>query len=140
MTETADSEFELYRDPDVDGCHHFRDPAACDECAKEREHDQYIDHLVKMLDGTLRDAATALSAATGNLRELRSNEVYDIELADGGSGADMLAELEDAARHLRNAERIVKWRIGLFKEDEPSIEEERENAAQAAWAARTMSP
>jgi hypothetical protein len=93
--------------------------AGCDEC-EERErleqHDRHIDHLVKMLDSTLRDAATALSAASGNLRELRSNEVYDIELTEGGAGADMLAELDDAARHLRNAERIVRWRMDLFKE------------------------
>jgi len=90
--------------------------AECEEREREEAHGKYIDHLVQVLAGEIGEALSFAGRAERSLRELRSNQVYDIELAEGGAGADMLAELQDAARHLRNAERIIKWRIDLFKE------------------------
>lgn len=113
--------------------------AECEEREREEQNARYSDELVARLAGKVAEALAAAYQAGGVVRELSSNQVYDIELAEGVAGADLFAELEDATRHLRNAERIVKWRMDLFKEDEqPSLEEERENAAQATWAAGTM--
>lgn len=106
-----------YRDPDIDGCHHCRVPADCDECAKEREHDQYIGYLVKMLDESVRNAASAVASATGWLQESVSPAVYDIEFAEGASGSDTLDDLAAAARLLRNVQRIVSERKRLLKAD-----------------------
>lgn len=90
--------------------------AECEEREREEYHAGYIADLVASLDQKVADALTATNHADGGLRELTSNRVYDVELAESTVGADMLAELADAARHLRNAKRIIEWRVGLFKE------------------------
>jgi hypothetical protein len=111
------SENRNYRDPDEDGCTHFRDPEACDECAIEREHDQHVDHLNKMLGEQVADATRAAGNAVKWLTELIGPAVYDIEFAEGWAGPDALADLEAAGRLLRNVERIVNERLRLLKEN-----------------------
>jgi hypothetical protein len=86
----------------------------CEERAAEEAHGKYIGQLVQVLAGEVGEALSFASRADGTLSELRSNHVYDVELTEGGAGGDMLDELRDAMRHLRNADRIVKWRVGLM--------------------------
>ena len=98
MTDTDPQE--LYRDPDIDGCHHFRDPATCEECAQEKAHDRHIEYRVKMLDECVNDAERAVGNATANLRDLVSGDAWYIELAEGTEGSDALDDLAAAARLL----------------------------------------
>jgi hypothetical protein len=105
-----------YRDPDIDGCGHFRDPKTCEGCAKEKEHDQYIAYLTKMLAEAVGDARRGAANADSRIRELIGLAVYDIEMAEGWEGADALADLKAADRLLRNVERIVRERLRLLKE------------------------
>jgi hypothetical protein len=108
---------ELYRDPDIDGCHHFRDPATCEECAEEKAHDQYIKYRVRMLDEAVGNAGRAVASVTANLRELVSGDAWYIELAEGTEGSDALDDLAAAARLLRNVQRIVSEKKRLLKAD-----------------------
>lgn len=86
----------------------------CEEREREEAHGRYIDQLVQALAGEVGEALSSAFRAERSLSELRSNQVYDIELTEGGAGGDMLDELRDAGRHLRNAKRIIEWRIGLI--------------------------
>jgi hypothetical protein len=106
-----------YRDPDEGGCPHCRDPKACEECAIEREHDQHIDYLNKMLGEQVADATRGTANAVKWLTELTSPAVYDIEFAEGWEGSDALADLEAAGKLLRNVQRIVNERQRLLKEN-----------------------
>src|SRR5579859_3504702 len=108
---------DLYRDPDIDGCHHFRDPATCDECAEERVHDQRIEFRVRMLDEAVGNAERAVGNATSILRELVSGDAWYIELAEGTEGSDALDDLTAAARLLRNVRRITSECKRLLKAD-----------------------
>ncbi len=83
--------------------------AACAALDNEAE----IRDGVRELADLVADAERAVSHATAVLTRLRSNQVYDIELAEGGDGADMLHELDAAARALRNAARVAQWRRNL---------------------------
>ena len=105
---------DLYRDPDIDGCHHFRDPENCNRCEDERAHDKVIESLVTNLDLFVAEARAHVREAVAALRELTSSHVYDIELAEGSDGSDGLEELADADRHLRNVYRIVRDRKRLL--------------------------
>jgi hypothetical protein len=117
MTPTPETDpQELYRDPDINGCVHCRAPADCDECETERAHRKVIESLVANLDLFANEALANVAKADAALRELTSNHVYDIELAEGADGPDGLAELADADRHLRNVCRIVRERKRLLKE------------------------
>lgn len=109
-------EFEAYRDPAEDGCHHFRDPSTCDVCAEEKIHGQHVDYRVKMLDECVNDAERAVRNATTHLRELVSGDAWYIELAEGTEGTDALDDLAAAARLLRNVGRIVREHKRLLKE------------------------
>lgn len=104
-----------YRDPGIDGCPHFRDPKACDECAAEESHDLYIAQLVQALDGDIASALQFVSGATTSLLELRG-PAYDIELAEGWDGSDAMTDLGDAAKLLRNVQRIARERLRLLRE------------------------
>jgi hypothetical protein len=115
MTETDPQE--QYRDPDEGGCHHFRDPADCDECTREREHSQRIEFRVKMLDEAVGDAKRAVGNAINNLRELVSGEAWYIELAESTDGGDALDDLDAAMRLLRNVWRITREHKRLLKAD-----------------------
>ena len=112
MTETTDPQ-ELYRDPDEGGCEHFRDPQNCDRCEDERARDKVIESLLVNLDLFVNEARANIRKAVRELRELTSDHVYDIELAEGFDGEDGLEELAAADRHLRNAYRIVRERRRL---------------------------
>lgn len=114
MSET--DEQDLYRDPDIDGCHHFRDPADCDECAREREHGQRIEFRVKMLAEAVGDAERAVGSALGNLRELTDGEAWYIELAESTDGGDMRDDLDAAMRLLRNVRRLANEHKRLLRE------------------------
>ena len=77
------------------------------------DRDAEVDEAVAELARTISTARNAVSHATVTLTRLRSNQVYDVELAEGGNGADLLHELDVAARALRNAARIAEWRRSL---------------------------
>lgn len=101
----------------TDGCHHFRDPATCDECAEEKARDQYIEYKVKMTDEAVGNAEKAVANAIANLRELVSGDAWYIELAEGTEGSDALDDLAGAARLLRNVYRITREHKRLLKAD-----------------------
>jgi len=58
------------------------------------------------LQQALRDALDGVQRAAGSLGELTSNEIYDVEYADGAQGADLRALLADAGLLLRSAHAI----------------------------------
>src|SRR5690242_16340923 len=110
MTEHVDPEFELYRDPDVDGCQHCRDPKTCQECAAE---DRAMGHMRRVASAlaartestlsTLDDLAATLAAVTGD-------HFYREFYRDAADDEDAAAYLADARRSLRAFARIARER------------------------------
>ena len=88
----------------------------CWECRSD-ENAMHIDQLVKQAQGHVASALGDAYRLRGVIAELSSNQVYDIEFAEGPAGADTLAELDEALRHLRNAERIIKARAQMLQGD-----------------------
>lgn len=80
------------------------------------DHESYIESLNGDLSDHIQAALRAVTDATRVLRELTSNPVYDVELAEGTEGADADAELATAARALRNVARIVAERNRLMND------------------------
>lgn len=80
----------------------------------EQERDALVDTLVCETGEALLSAQSFAEEAGRKLRELTSNAVYDVELAEGYTGRDALSELDDALRSLRNAERIIAARARLL--------------------------
>jgi hypothetical protein len=87
----------------------------CWECRSD-ENGRYIEQLVKQAQDHAAAALDGAHRLHGVITELTSNQVYDIEFAEGSAGPDTLAEVSDALRHLRNAERIIKARAQLLQE------------------------
>jgi hypothetical protein len=94
-----------------------------DEAEREQQNDNEIDRLTCEFANKTAEAARAVFEAHRAVTALVSNSVYDIELAEGWDGPDALHELEVAARALRNAERIAKWRRDLLLASDPRMQE-----------------
>jgi hypothetical protein len=101
---------------------HNRPAPGCKECSAERAEQQTavavdnlaeIDSLTCDFANKVGEARQAAWVAYKAVEHLISNQVYDIEMAEG-PGGDALHELEVAARALRNAERIATWRRDLM--------------------------
>jgi hypothetical protein len=99
-------------------CGHGLDPqyGECQEC-RDEDHVRYVDQLVKQAGTLARDGEQGVSSLRRAIAELCSNQVYDIELAEG-PGGDALHELDAALRHLRNVRRIVDARVRQMKDDQ----------------------
>jgi hypothetical protein len=82
--------------------------------AREAQNEADIDRLTCDFANGVREAETAVSEALAAVGVLVSNEVYDVELAEGPEGDDAIRELGLAANALRNAGRIAKWRRGAL--------------------------
>lgn len=78
----------------------------------EDEHYGYIQELNEKLTGNLREALHGVAQARMRINDLL--QAYDIEYAEGTEGSDMQHALEQAAYHLRHAQRIAQHRISLF--------------------------
>jgi hypothetical protein len=100
-----------------EGCHHFRNPATCEDCEQEEAEGRYLVTVVDRLGGQVEAALSALGKARSALREL-TGDLYDIELVEGLAGDDLLAGIKDAERSLRGAERIIDWRKRLLADGE----------------------
>lgn len=92
-----------------DGC------PECEERQREEGHARYIAQLVQALDGDISSALQFTAGAGKSLAEL-TGPAYDVELAETAAGIDAAAELEAAARHLRNVQRIARERQRLLRE------------------------
>jgi hypothetical protein len=79
--------------------------AAAEDLADENARD--IDTYRGELTATLNEALSALRRAAQAATALASNEVYDIEIAEGPAGTDLAAFLADSARYARAAYSIV---------------------------------
>ena len=79
--------------------------AAAEDLADENARD--IDTYRGELTATLNEALSALHRAAQAATTLASNEVYDIEIAEGPAGTDLAAFLADSARYARAAYSIV---------------------------------
>lgn len=104
---------DLYVDAEEGGCHHYRDPAKCDDCKQEEAEGRYLVTVVDRLGDRLTDALAEVAKAAKALEELMT-DLYDIELVESSDGADLGADLADAARSLRRARRIVADRKRLL--------------------------
>jgi hypothetical protein len=78
--------------------------------AQEAQNEADIDRLTCAFANSVRYAEVAVSEALAAVGALVSNEVYDVELAEGPDGEDAIRELGRAANAIRNAGRIAKWR------------------------------
>lgn len=88
-------------------CRAQRDEEAAD---RERERDAEIDRLTCDFQRLAHEALAAVNDLQGTVDRMTSNQVYDIEMAEGTAGADVLADLETVARTLRHVKRIANWR------------------------------
>lgn len=95
-----------------EGCPHFG-PADCEDCKQEEAESRYLVTVVGRLGDRVDDALAEVAKAEKALAELMTS-LYDIELIESSDGADLGAELADAARSLRRARRIVAYRKGLL--------------------------
>lgn len=91
-------------------CPHVRNREECEDCWRDADNAAEIRDLIAKADAALGQAVQAVYQAHSAIDELRSDRVYDIELAEGGDGADAVTELEQAARSLRHARRIIAAR------------------------------
>ena len=88
----------------------------CAGCQSDIRHGQYIDTLNKRLEEQIQGIATAIHQAMRTLDELNSNEVYDIEWAEGSIGGDARDELQEMLRKVRNVARCVAERQRMLKD------------------------
>jgi hypothetical protein len=97
----------------------------CVNCARQREADMAdlaaqvyagIADEVSALADHSTGAYTHVCQMIGGAKRLTGSELYDIELAEGADGEDLIRELEAAAAHLRNAARIIADRQRLLDE------------------------
>lgn len=109
----AEDPQELYVGDEEGGCHHYRDPATCEDCKQEEAEARYLVTVVDRLGCQVETAMSALGKARSALREL-TGDLYDIEMVEGLAGDDLLADIKDAERSLRRAERIIDWRKQLL--------------------------
>lgn len=109
----AEDPQELYVGDEEGGCHHFRDPATCEECKQEEAEARHLVAVVDRLGDRLTDALAEVAKAAKALGELMT-DLYDIELVESTDGADLGADLADAARSLRRARRIAAERRRLL--------------------------
>ena len=114
--------------PPVSDSHRFHGHGEyefCPDCRAERAEDAAgaeadnvaeIDRLTCDFADSVIAAKRAVWAAQVAVKALLSDQVYDVEMAEGAAGGDALYELEAAERALRNAERIAKWRRDMILE------------------------
>lgn len=101
----------------IDGeCPHApgRNPEDCDSCWRDADNIAEIASLNESARTALAEAERRLSCTRSDIAELVSSRVYDIELAEGTSGADALAELDRALLSLRHVRRILGERKRLL--------------------------
>lgn len=94
--------------------------------AAEEAHGAYVEATLDNLSADVDAALHHCYAADKHLRRLVTGDAWDIELAEGVTGADALAELGAALRALRNVGRIVGRRIEDLAEDTRATEPEPE--------------
>lgn len=97
----------------VSWCTECQEQRAADEAEAARANLADMDRLTCDFANKVNEAKQAVWLAHQAVTELISDMVYDIEMAEG-PGGDALHELDVAARALRNAERIAKWRRDLM--------------------------
>jgi hypothetical protein len=90
-------------------CKAQQDEEAAD---RERGHAATIDQLASSFFEQAHEALSALNALHQTVTRMASNEVYDVEMAEGPAG-DVLADLETVSRTLRHVGRIARWRRDL---------------------------
>lgn len=88
----------------------------CEGCQTEIRQGQYIDTLNDRLKEQVQGIATAIHQAARTLAELSSNEVYDVEWAEGSIGGDARDELQEMLRKVRNVQRCVAERQRMLKD------------------------
>lgn len=77
-----------------------------DKASDHVSYERHIDGLRRDLTRHIDDAVTALHNANGALTALCSDEIYDVDYAEGGlTIADLQHQLDDAAR----CARMAKW-------------------------------
>lgn len=96
----------------VDGCTRCAAQRAETEAEDQRIRDYNVIRQVTQLCLNIKYGGKAVAQARAAVDEL-TGPLYDVELAEGTSGTDLAAELEAAARHLRNAARITDARKAL---------------------------
>lgn len=69
------------------------------------DHDIEIDQHRNALVSSLLGAVNALNNAQRSLAALMSNQVYDVEFAEGATGLDLNAFIDDSLRFTRAAYR-----------------------------------
>lgn len=95
-------------------CPHGRDAEDCEACWGDADNAAEIRILIADADSAMAKAVTATYQVHGAIEKLVSSRVYDVELAEG-DGGDAIAELDQAARSLRNARRIIDARKRLLE-------------------------
>lgn len=104
--------------------HGFGQYDFCPRCRGERDQlaaDREAEHAARIvsLNAQLRASVTAAQQAVFEgiraITELAGNAVYDIEFSEGWEGDDVKADLQAAAKALRNVNRICTARAALLK-------------------------
>lgn len=95
-------------------CPHLRNREDCEDCWRDADNLAEIKSLVAHADEAISEALRATAQAGSALRDLISDRVYDVELAEG-DGTDAWTELERAALSLRHARRIIAPRRRLLE-------------------------
>ena len=95
-------------------CRHNRVAEDCEGCWRDADNVAEIRDLIAGADSAMAKAVTATYQVHGAIEKLISSRVYDVELAEG-SGGDAIAELDQAARSLRNVRRIIDDRKRLLE-------------------------
>jgi hypothetical protein len=98
--------------------------SSCPDCraqvaAEQAEQDagnatEIVQHN-REFDEALRMASGALNHTIAELGHLMSDSVHDIELTESTLGDDAKAELETAARAVRNVQRIATLRLKMME-------------------------
>lgn len=91
-----------------DMSHMSRQEKAEHAAAVEADHDAYIGDYRDKLETAIKDALGQTGNALYDVRHLSSDQVYDVEYAEGGDDVQRLLELAQAA--LAGAGAIVRER------------------------------
>jgi hypothetical protein len=116
MTTPPDPQ-ELYRDPDIDGCSHYRDPATCEHCAEDQRHLERVRYLASQYLDAANEATNQLKRLIGLHAELAGNWLYTECYQGPTDDEDALDGIAKAQYAVRAVARIARERTTRARQD-----------------------
>jgi hypothetical protein len=108
---------ELYRDPAVDGCGHYRDPATCEACAEDERYLKRMRYLATQYVDAANEAMAQLKRLVTLHAELAGNGDYAEFYSDSTDDADALSGIAKAQYAVRAVTRIARERAARTRQD-----------------------